>query len=65
MTYYTNPNQRVGLEQSGSHHYLIDNYFALAMIYLKNCWVKQQLLTHTIIHKLAGLNSIHPTNLQL
>ena len=39
--------QRVGLEESGSHHHLIENEFVLDMIELKNCCIgaKQQSLT--------------------
>ena len=49
---YKNPTQHVGLEQSGPHHHLIENYLVLDMIELKMCWVLNNnlSLTHSLTH---------------
>jgi hypothetical protein len=49
LYHYKHLSKRVGLEQSGPRHHLIENWLVLAMIELKNCWVvvKQQVFSLT------------------
>ena len=46
-----NPAKRVDLVQNGHHHYLIEMYIVLVMIWLKNCLLgaNQQSLDHIIV----------------